>query len=698
MNINKLIKKQAFLSLISLALIAFIVTGSSYALFSSTVVDSGVHNVTTPNFVISYLNKNGSTLTNSDALNIDDLVSLDDATALSSTTNIYKYKISNTGTIPYRFKTYIKQNPSYASSNQIDLYYIKYETNSEKVKTLASSLGKNITTNILVFPNETEYLTPNVNDIINPGQTKEFYIRLWLRNDVDLPNDILGKEIHLQLVIEGESVSNADAAPKGWNTSSTGTLLAALKTNNPLTIPQTQIGESPTITTKLSTTESDGTELVYLSELAGQSVGVATNYCKYCSQNLFDSLVILSNTDMSSSLKGKYISYANKVWYVNGFKSNVSGDWMMFLSLQDTSATSDESTFAGTEDSFGISYYYRGKATNNFVSFAGMCWRIVRIEGNGNIKLTLYNRDSTSCTATGTNLAFIPGNVYDGTTYYFSEFNTSSNDNAYVGYKYGTTSSSNFSATHYPLNDSNVLTKLKTWYDSKLKNYDSYLADSVWCNDKQRSTSGTYAPYTTQKYDKSSFTNSYGYGTNITLFAASTRNMKSSTLSTSIRYASDIGLYQAFANIDISNAKPTLKCEVPEESNIVSNFTSSQTKEGNSALGNYKIGLLTLDEVIYAGGSLIRPNTKYYLMENATNTGSTLMNGWWTLTPAGYYNLGDGNKARMYYVNAGSSGLIDETAVDMTLGIRPAISLKPTVKISGGNGTSSSPYVISSAN
>ena len=67
MNINKLIKKQAFLSLISLALIAFIVTGSSYALFQSSVVDSNIHSVTTPNFVISYLNSSGQALSNSNA-------------------------------------------------------------------------------------------------------------------------------------------------------------------------------------------------------------------------------------------------------------------------------------------------------------------------------------------------------------------------------------------------------------------------------------------------------------------------------------------------------------------------------------------------------------------------------------------------------------------------------------------------------
>ena len=702
MNINKLIKKQAFLSLISLALIAFIVTGSSYALFQSSVVDSNIHSVTTPNFVISYLNSSGQALSNSNALNIDNLIQTDDADALVSTSNIYKYKISNTGTIPYRFKAYVQVNPAYLSGgssnpsgslNLLDLYYIKYETNYETVGTLASKAGQSNTDKIQVFPSTSN--TPNVNDVINPGQTKEFYIRLWLRKDINVPNSAIGSETHLQLVIEGKSVSSDEVAPKGWNTSASGTLLAALKNNNPLTIPQSQIGEASLQTSKLTTTDRDGAMYVHLSDLAGETVGYSNKYCKYCSNIEFNTFVILSNSDMSSTLKGKYIWYDNKVWYVNGFKEVSSGRWAMYISLQETTSSTDETTFAGTEDSFGISYYYRGKSTNNFVQFAGMCWRIVRIEGNGNIKLTLYNRSGTSCSTTGNNLAFIPN--IDG-TYYKTSFNDSGNDNAYVGYKYGTTGSTSFIQTHYPTNDSIILTQLKDWYDKKLRTYDSYIADTVWCNDKKRGSDGRTPQYAPYSYETSSFTLSRGYGTNLTLYAGTTRNMKTSTTtSTAKRNKSNVAGYQQFTNINISSAKPSLKCEIPAESNILSNFTAGTTKEGNKALNGYKIGLLTLDEVIYAGGSVLRPNGKYYLMENASATGSTLIEGWWTMTPAGFFSLGDTARAIIFYVNYNGTGLISYTYADYPLGIRPEISLKPTVKISSGNGTASSPYVISSA-
>ena len=701
MNMNKLIKKQAFLSLISLALIAFIVTGSSYALFQSSVVDSNIHSVTTPNFAISYLNSSGQELSNSDALNIDNLIQTSDDDALASTSNIYKYKITNNGTIPYRFIAYLQVNPAYlpggssnpsGSINLLDLYYINYETNYETVGTLAGEPGQSNTNIIQVFPGPS--YTSNVNDVINPGQTKEFYIRLWLRKDINVPNSAIGSETHLQLVIEGESMSSDEVAPKGWNTSASGTLLAALKNNNPLTIPQTQIGEASLQTSKLTTTEGDGVMYVHLKDLAGETVGYSDKYCKYCSDNKFNTVTTLENRDMSSTLKGKYISYDNKIWYVNGFEEVSSGRWAMYISLQETTSTTDETTFAGTEDSFGISYYYRGKSTNNFVQFAGMCWRIVRIEGNGNIKLTLYNRNGTSCSTTGNNLAFIPNINGEYTT----SFNNNGNDNAHVGYKYGTTGSTSFMQTHYPINDSVILTQLKDWYDKKLRTYDSYIADTVWCNDKKRGSDGRTPEYAPYSYETSAFASSSGYGTNLTLYAGTIRNMKTSTgTSSDTRNKSNIAGYQQFTNIDISSATPSLKCEIPAEYNILSNFTAGTTKEGNKALNGYKIGLLTLDEVIYAGGSVLRPNGKYYLMENASATGSTLMEGWWTMTPAGFFSLGDTARAIMFYVNDNGTGLISYTYADYPLGIRPAISLKPTVKISSGNGTASSPYVISSA-
>ena len=42
-------------------------------------------------------------------------------------------------------------------------------------------------------------------------------------------------------------------------------------------------------------------------------------------------------------------------------------------------------------DDMGITYYYRGKITNNYVSISDTLWRITRINGDGTVKLVLDN-------------------------------------------------------------------------------------------------------------------------------------------------------------------------------------------------------------------------------------------------------------------------------------------------------------------
>lgn len=70
-----------------------------------------------------------------------------------------------------------------------------------------------------------------------------------------------------------------------------------------------------------------------------------------------------------------------------------------------TAATTNEGLIKTTDD-YGTAYYYRGAVENNYVRFAGMCWRIVRTTGNNDVKLVLYNNDSSDCTLTGEGLAY----------------------------------------------------------------------------------------------------------------------------------------------------------------------------------------------------------------------------------------------------------------------------------------------------
>ena len=84
-------------------------------------------------------------------------------------------------------------------------------------------------------------------------------------------------------------------------------------------------------------------------------------------------------------------------------------------------ATTDEGLFM-SEDDDGASYYYRGAVKNNYVSFAGFIWRIIRQNGDGGVRM-IYSGKTTSDTGAATAI----GN---------SQYNSKYWDPAYVGYKY----------------------------------------------------------------------------------------------------------------------------------------------------------------------------------------------------------------------------------------------------------------------
>ena len=98
---------------------------------------------------------------------------------------------------------------------------------------------------------------------------------------------------------------------------------------------------------------------------------------------------------------------------------------------------------------------------------------------------------------------------------------------------------------------------------------------------------------------------------------------------------------------------------------------------------NSKVGLITADELALAGYAFNIGNTTTYLQENATDT------YWWSLSPGGFFGV----FARVWSVG-GSYGGFGDGDVNHTYGVRPSISLKSTTNATG-DGTSSSPYIIS---
>ena len=293
------------------------------------------------------------------------------------------------------------------------------------------------------------------------------------------------------------------------------------------------------------------------------------------------------------------------------------------------------------EDDYGTSYYYRGPVLNNYVSFANKTWRIVRINGNGTVRLIL---DDTAKNSSGTEIK--------------TEFNASYNDNAYVGYMYGTVGSTTYDATHKNINDSTIKQAVDKWYEDNLKtSYADYLADTLFCNDKTLASNGI-GEVTTQ----------LGYGTNVTYYASIER----------LRYST--------GTTPITTAKPTFKC-AENATNDYSRFTVNVTtlSNGNKTNGNlkYPIGLLSADEVSYAGAETGKRNISYYLYN------SSITSYWWLSSPYDY----NGSGADGWYVY-GSSGYIGSGNVNGSIAFRPSINLKAELLVGGGDGTQQNPYEV----
>ena len=89
------------------------------------------------------------------------------------------------------------------------------------------------------------------------------------------------------------------------------------------------------------------------------------------------------------------------------------------------------------------------------------------------------------------------------------------------------------------------------------------------------------------------------------------------------------------------------------------------------------MGLITIDEVIYAGG--FSGNSGYYLY-----TG----NSYWTMSPSNY----SGGISLVSHVD--SNGATGSVMVNVSEGVRPVINIGTNVTITG-EGTIVSPYIVS---
>ena len=259
-----------------------------------------------------------------------------------------------------------------------------------------------------------------------------------------------------------------------------------------------------------------------------------------------------------------------------------------------------------TTDWKGTSYYFAGAPTDNWVRFGGFYWRIIRINGDGSIRL-IYNGTSTTTIGTET------------LTTTSQSFNSNYDRSEYVGLKYTS------SKQHGQNVDSDILNYLQSWYTN----------------------SGLSSPQFSENID-----------TNIGF--CSDRNVANGD--TWISQPNKVGGsshdYAAYERLN-TNKKPSLACN-----------SSDIIKE--------PVGLITADEVAYAGGIYGQSNNSYYLYNNQD---------YWTMSPSEF--IAPWGEAHVFPVS--SNGWLGGNSVHNTMGVRPVINLSSDVQITG-SGTSTDPY------
>ncbi len=287
---KKILKSQAFVSFIIVAVLAIGIIGTSYALYMDVDTDTNYQLVNIGDLAVSFNNGENT-------IELENMLPMDNDIALEQKDNLFSFYIYNKGTYIANYD--IKLVPN--DDNEIDMEYINYQLCVDNLKSCEEINTLSNTKDNIVYTDELN--AKKQNDSSNPSAY--YFLRVWVNNKY---KSNVKKKIGLKVVIE---VRNAKGTINNKNT-----LANNILTNNNIII-----------------------------------------------------------NDKKATLFDKEINE------VGLYKIN---------------------------DNDGISYYFRGNSRYNYINFANMCFRVVRILGNGSTKLVLEDKDNT---CENSNINYIVNNL-----------------------------------------------------------------------------------------------------------------------------------------------------------------------------------------------------------------------------------------------------------------------------------------------
>lgn len=572
MKSNK--KKQVFLTLIAVLSLILITVGVTYAFFNYAKTGTTDNTIKTGSITFLYTEVSGvgKGISLTDAYPISDSI----GKVQTGEGKVFDFKVTSTiemnSNIEYQVTVRKKSDSTLANSavklyltedsgTEQELLLSKYSELSQTDKVDSSKYDERILYEATVPANTKNY-------------EKNFKLRMWVSDDTDFTDGSMNDKtftITVNVYADGKVITG--------NLDTTNTLSSITVSDCTL---DPVFSEA---TTEYSCKVSNNVESVNVNATATSSKakvrGLGTK-----------ELVVGKNT-----LPIRVIAEDGneKIYNVNITRKDISEEVSIFGKVYRTTGdfptlttssnnTSDESgLYKSTATNTGEpTYYFRGNVENNYVSFAGFTWRIVRINEDGSIRIVMQDGINSN-----TNYAF------------------NSNYNNYT-YMYYTNSEAKIT--------------LENWYQTNIGSNNN-LSSKV-------ATGDYYCEQAKVKYNSS--------------WTSGSANMN---------------LYSSYT--------PDFKC----------------TADGNGkGIINASVGLLSYDEVIYAGGYPYQSNSNYYLNNSLIY--------WWTMSPSSFMS----SSSLVWYIY--TNGVIGYYGVSNSSAIRPALILKSDTQISSGDGTKENPFVV----
>ena len=404
-----------------------------------------------------------------------------------------------------------------------------------------------------------------------------------------------------------------------------------------------------------------------------------TNYVEFVNNKVnedLDSLKTKSISIMKRMVEDNFITDGSI--FVIGDVANTAvgnGNGLYFLNSVDEDADTTVSRI----------YFYRGNVENNYAKIGNMCFRIIRTNEDNNVRMMYIGRSTSGCNSASMSSE-------DNSKLQGKKFNLLGNDNAFVGYMYGKAQSQLHDISSTSLNEqifSNRIddsTKKHTEYEDTHNFYEYDLTKSTATTPDY--LSGGYRffylidnrlEYFENQSNAKRLLDSW-YEANIATLSSMVTD---SSFCINRVPVSGTGVGVVATNYNVSSVNYTeapFKCTQEQDRLTLSNFKGGVNSAYNSL--EYPVGLVTVSDVLYAGGGFSKNNTNYYL-----HTGSS----YWTMSPYSYEN------PNAYEIIVNGSGSIAPSAVTSTNNLYPVISIDGNTLVNSGQGTKADPYVLESA-